>query len=116
MAVQVTVRKLTDDDVAAAADVQMGAFDEHDRRYGDPVPEVTPQRLEWTQRRIRHFLVHDPDGSWVAESDGRVVGVALALKRARLWGLSLLVVDPSVQRSEERRVGKECRSRWSPYH
>src|SRR5687767_15430852 len=23
--------------------------------------------------------------------------------------------DPSV-RSEERRVGKECRSRWSPYH
>src|SRR2546426_11593458 len=25
--------------------------------------------------------------------------------------------DPSrLQRSEERRVGKECRSRWSPYH
>ena len=23
--------------------------------------------------------------------------------------------DPSA-RSEERRVGKECRSRWSPYH
>src|ERR1035437_5441822 len=23
---------------------------------------------------------------------------------------------PSVTRSEERRVGKECRSRWSPYH
>ena len=25
------------------------------------------------------------------------------------------IVAPS-QRSEERRVGKECRSRWSPYH
>ena len=24
--------------------------------------------------------------------------------------------DVSLQRSEERRVGKECRSRWSPYH
>ncbi len=24
-------------------------------------------------------------------------------------------ISPSV-RSEERRVGKECRSRWSPYH
>ena len=23
---------------------------------------------------------------------------------------------PICQRSEERRVGKECRSRWSPYH
>ena len=22
----------------------------------------------------------------------------------------------SILRSEERRVGKECRSRWSPYH
>ena len=29
------------------------------------------------------------------------------------------IYDPSVDttiRSEERRVGKECRSRWSPYH
>ena len=28
------------------------------------------------------------------------------------------VVDetPAPERSEERRVGKECRSRWSPYH
>ena len=25
-------------------------------------------------------------------------------------------VKPSAERSEERRVGKECRSRWSPYH
>ena len=23
---------------------------------------------------------------------------------------------PKIKRSEERRVGKECRSRWSPYH
>src|SRR2546430_5349279 len=24
--------------------------------------------------------------------------------------------DVALERSEERRVGKECRSRWSPYH
>ena len=24
--------------------------------------------------------------------------------------------QPHIRRSEERRVGKECRSRWSPYH
>src|SRR5690554_7467220 len=29
------------------------------------------------------------------------------------WGKS---VQFQVIRSEERRVGKECRSRWSPYH
>src|SRR5256885_13247101 len=32
-----------------------------------------------------------------------------ALLRSRRRGLG-------PQRSEERRVGKECRSRWSPYH
>src|SRR2546430_3539922 len=26
------------------------------------------------------------------------------------------IFDPTRERSEERRVGKECRSRWSPYH
>ena len=27
-----------------------------------------------------------------------------------------VVLDDTLSRSEERRVGKECRSRWSPYH
>ena len=26
------------------------------------------------------------------------------------------VIEEGSSRSEERRVGKECRSRWSPYH
>ena len=26
------------------------------------------------------------------------------------------LMEKKVLRSEERRVGKECRSRWSPYH
>ena len=28
----------------------------------------------------------------------------------------LEAAHPEFARSEERRVGKECRSRWSPYH
>ena len=28
----------------------------------------------------------------------------------------ILIGNPEEVRSEERRVGKECRSRWSPYH
>src|SRR5256885_4340935 len=31
-------------------------------------------------------------------------------------GEPLAVLDLAWPRSEERRVGKECRSRWSPYH
>jgi len=49
--------------------------------------------------------------------------------KQRLWGMILgagvavllrciftLVIAQAMTRSEERRVGKECRSRWSPYH
>ena len=32
------------------------------------------------------------------------------------WTFTKYTVTPSFIRSEERRVGKECRSRWSPYH
>ena len=33
------------------------------------------------------------------------------------WEVFLIVLTKeSWTRSEERRVGKECRSRWSPYH
>ena len=35
---------------------------------------------------------------------------ALAKMKARAWD------EGHAARSEERRVGKECRSRWSPYH
>src|SRR2546429_3336864 len=31
-------------------------------------------------------------------------------------GIEFLFKKNKVERSEERRVGKECRSRWSPYH
>src|SRR5258708_27600671 len=42
------------------------------------------------------------------------------LQRPRLIGQAVLEspgdVTELLRRSEERRVGKECRSRWSPYH
>src|SRR5258706_2535234 len=43
-----------------------------------------------------------------------VTGVVLGL-----FGSTISVrrfIGETVTRSEERRVGKECRSRWSPYH
>ena len=30
--------------------------------------------------------------------------------------VKMLMIINETKRSEERRVGKECRSRWSPYH
>src|SRR2546425_2892083 len=45
--------------------------------------------------------------------------LVLDLRMTGMSGLDLLrhlAVRDSPIRSEERRVGKECRSRWSPYH
>ena len=70
-----------------------------------------------------HFLYSNPIEAWVTEplpevtlqkdhfcSQGaRPTLAAEALEVAKM-GIRTLI------RSEERRVGKECRSRWSPYH
>jgi GNAT superfamily N-acetyltransferase len=50
----------------------------------------------WIER-LGHPLATDPDGAFVAECDGRVIGVAEAIRRERLWCLSLLAVRPGVQ-------------------
>src|SRR2546430_17075003 len=44
-----------------------------------------------------------------ADAHGSVEALTSALER-------LAVPEVKVTRSEERRVGEECRSRWSPYH
>lgn len=94
---EMSIRPLTADDIDAARAVQVSAFDNHDRAGGHVVPEMTPEVVERQRGRFRHFLDHDPAGSFVATLDGTVVGTALALRRDSLWGLSLLAVDPQMQ-------------------
>ena len=43
-------------------------------------------------------------------------GARLDLAEAQKFLMANRLQDYAVHRSEERRVGKECRSRWSPYH
>src|SRR3989442_11833804 len=51
-----------------------------------------------------------------------VTGTRITIRAFRpagvFYGVETLrqLLPPDVFRSEERRVGKECRSRWSPYH
>ena len=58
-------------------------------------------------KRVGDSFRHIEDREWlllVLETLGVLVGILLAFELQE-WA-----------RSEERRVGKECRSRWSPYH
>src|ERR1035441_737430 len=64
-----------------------------------------------------------PDGRFLVTSndDERETGFTSLQSTTNVGGYSLSVVDTKTmavvsQRSEERHVGKECRSRWSPYH
>src|SRR5437588_970832 len=45
----------------------------------------------------------------------RIIAIASAAAVASSSSEAFTTGSP-VRRSEERRVGKECRSRWSPYH
>ena len=54
----------------------------------------------------RKLIFFDIDGTIIPEDTGVIPeSTKEAIKKAKENG-----------RSEERRVGKECRSRWSPYH
>src|SRR2546421_379876 len=78
-------------------------------------------------RRGRQVLVIDrspiaetPSASWASAGGVRRQGrhpaeAKLASEAIQRWKTLEQELEADV-RSEERRVGKECRSRWSPYH
>jgi len=93
------------------------AFMSTNKVYGD-----TPNRLPLEDRGMRLDL---PAGHRFR--DGIDTTMSLDASLHSLFGVSKAAADLLVQeygryfgmptvRSEERRVGKECRSRWSPYH
>ena len=56
-----------------------------------------------------------PQPSWLVDKE-KLLGEGPPRVRMReVWKIAADNLDEA-QRSEERRVGKECRSRWSPYH
>src|SRR5256886_8561683 len=59
-------------------------------------------------------LMLGPD-SWLGTRENRITFVLWVIAGVALLGW-LDALEAALNRSEERRVGKECRSRWSPYH
>ena len=69
--------------------------------------------LEGASRKYKSFLIPKRMGGY-----RRIAQPSKELKRYQRAFLDLyhFPVHDNAMRSEERRVGKECRSRWSPYH
>ena len=60
--------------------------------------------------------VHEGDWLGVSSRVGQTVLRAKISERMLPGVVYTTFNHPGAERSEERRVGKECRSRWSPYH
>ena len=100
-----------------AADMTRRAaeLDSRRRRIDDERQALVAQRAELAEhhrlsQRIEAFAARALAGLDGLDFQGRQQLLRLVLEDVRVqgWQVELL-------RSEERRVGKECRSRWSPY-
>src|ERR1035438_8371489 len=81
---------------AASVKADAGAANKQQNPFGVPMADFQKAMRERAQ-----LLQTDPD---------------LKDLVAQNQALQKKIEDTLMQRSEERRVGKECRSRWSPYH
>src|SRR5256712_13823509 len=73
-------------------------------------PSVTVQGRTYTPRSILARNMGTPEDQTTQFPPHKIIGNIYYVGTRTLS--SFLIVT----RSEERRVGKECRSRWSPYH
>src|SRR3712207_9115182 len=66
----------------------------------------------------RTVWIREVGDRWLAEvtTDPRHLEIVRTLHLVNMVCVPLLADGRTLGRSEERRVGKECRSRWSPYH
>ena len=81
--------------------------------FGPSTPKVnTPQVT--IQRPTSMYGVNKVAGELLCQYYFDKFGVDT--RSVRFPGLISHIKEPGGGRSEERRVGKECRSRWSPYH
>src|SRR2546430_16431883 len=68
--------------------------------------------------RYLMLVVYPQNGMWILGgfAISRLPEFALGMAVGMWCGQSPRGAERFLLRSEERRVGKECRSRWSPYH
>ena len=90
---------------AVAAWTLENMFESFRSEVNASIDKMKPHRPKWYRDMVLAYmkdrmLIHDTDEYDTADMTDEEITAARVVKH----------------RSEERRVGKECRSRWSPYH
>src|SRR5256884_5460766 len=81
------------------------------------IQQISKDRLEIQQGSLYPALYRLEHQGWIASEWGESENNRKAkYYRLTAAGKRRLQSEAEKWRSEERRVGKECRSRWSPYH
>ncbi len=97
-ATDLTLAPLRPDDAEAASALAERVWRAYDVAHHRPMrPEATAEEVAESVEGFARHAGREPEGAHAAWDDGRLVGVALARWRERLWGLSLLIVDPDAQ-------------------
>lgn len=91
------LRPMEADDVTACEELWHHSWAALRLAYGLPGSSPSAEDRARLRRRIEHLRGTDPEGSWVADDDGMVSGIAQAFVRQGLWVLSLLGVAVSCQ-------------------
>src|SRR2546425_189409 len=85
----------------------------------DLVPEFVVQESREGQINLNTsewLILSKIDGQRSVKAIAQASGLSVFDAAKMLYGLVATNLIRLRERSEERRVGKECRSRWSPYH
>ena len=85
--------------------------------------EETQAGIKIAGRNLNNLRYAD-DTTLMAESEEELKSLLMKVKvesgkvglKLNIQKTKIMASGPITSRSEERRVGKECRSRWSPYH
>src|SRR3712207_695274 len=96
-----------------SAEARRGGGEKARRRHRERGKLFVRDRIELLLDPGTAFLELSPLAAY-SMYDGRVPAAGIVTGIGRVSGREVLIV--ANDRSEERRVGKECRSRWSPYH
>lgn len=91
----VSYRAATDSDIEGQHAAFVAAEGELLDRHG--FGWATPPPVDALAPGFRHFLRHDAERCFVAESEGRVVGYSAAWVRGDAWFLAGLFIDPAFQ-------------------